>query len=267
MNSAIDTLVMAETPEGISIAIRPAGFAVRACAFLIDAVIRIGVLLASASVFSVGRVGFGLFLISAFVINWLYPVLFEMSPAAATPGKRVLGLYVLMANGLPITPAGCLIRNLLRAVDMLPLLYAFAIVSVLSRRDSRRLGDLAAGTVVAYRHEVETAGKLAAGDPAPPPVALTMRQQLAITAFAWRVSRLTPARAEEIAAHAAALAPAPALMPPPAAGRPADTPMTERLIGIARWLHGDRPPPVRSPGAEAASAPSAAASASAGAAP
>ena len=37
MNSAIDTLVMAETPEGISIAIRPAGFAVRGCAFLIDA--------------------------------------------------------------------------------------------------------------------------------------------------------------------------------------------------------------------------------------
>jgi uncharacterized RDD family membrane protein YckC len=253
LNPPIDTLVMAETPEGVSIAIRPAGFAVRACAFLIDAVIRIGVLLASASVFSVGRrVGVGLFLISAFVINWLYPVLFEMSPAAATPGKRVLGLYVLMANGLPITPAGCLIRNLLRAVDMLPLLYAFAIVSVLSRRDSRRLGDLAAGTVVAYRHEVETAGKLAAGDPAPPPVVLTRRQQLAITAFAWRVSRLTPARAEEIAAHAAALAPAPVPAPVPKPGQPADTPMTERLIGIARWLHGDRPPTAPSPGGEAA---------------
>ena len=242
MNSAIDTLVTAETPEGISISIRPAGFAVRACAFLIDVLIRLAILLACASLFSAGRrVGVGLYLISAFVINWLYPVIFELSPAAATPGKRALGLYVLMANGLPITPAGCLIRNLLRAVDMLPLLYAFAIVSILLRRDARRLGDLAAGTVVAYRHEIDTAGGLAEGVAMPPPFPLTMRQELALTAFAWRVERLTPGRAEEIASHAAALAPS----------RPdgtLSTPMTGRLIGIARWLHGDRPTAQSSPG-------------------
>ena len=210
MNSAIDTVLTAETPEGISISIRPAGFAVRAMAFLIDALIRVVILFGCASLFSMGRrVGMGLFLVSAFVLNWLYPVLFEMSAAAATPGKRVMGLYVLMANGLPITPAGCLIRNLLRVVDMLPLLYGFAIVSILLRRDSRRLGDLAAGTVVAYRHEVELAGKLGEGVPMPPPIPLSMRQQLALTAFAWRVDRLTPARAEEIASYAAALASAP----------------------------------------------------------
>ena len=248
MNPAIDTIVTAETPEGISIPIRPAGFAVRATAFLVDVLIRIAILSVCASVFSMGRrVGLGLFLISAFVINWLYPVLFEMSAAAATPGKRIFGLYVLMANGLPITPAGCLIRNLLRVVDMLPLLYAFAIVAVLLRRDSRRLGDLAAGTVVAYRHEVAVAGTLADGVPTPPPTTLTLRQQLALTAFAWRVDRLTPARAEEIASHASAVAPA-ALTP--AAAGPTDTPLTHRLIGIARWLHGDRPTAARSPGVE-----------------
>src|SRR6202012_107313 len=168
LNSAIDTIVTAETPEGISIPIRPAGFAVRATAFLVDALIRIALFSVCASLFSMGRKGgVGLFLISAFVINWLSPVLFEMSAAAATPGKRIFGLYVLMANGLPITPTGCLIRNLLRVVDMLPLLYAFAIVSILLRRDSRRLGDLAAGTVVAYRHEVQLTGKLSDGIPIP----------------------------------------------------------------------------------------------------
>ena len=36
MNPAIDTILTAETPEGIAISIRPAGFAVRATAFLID---------------------------------------------------------------------------------------------------------------------------------------------------------------------------------------------------------------------------------------
>jgi uncharacterized RDD family membrane protein YckC len=246
LNSAIDTIVTAETPEGISISIRPAGFAVRAIAFLIDALIRIAILSVCASLFSMGRqVGTGLFLISAFVINWLYPVLFEMSAAAATPGKRVMGLYVLMANGLPVTPAGCLIRNLLRVVDMLPLLYAFAIVSILLRRDSRRLGDLAAGTVVAYRHEVQLTGKLSEGIPIPPPIPLSMPQQLALTAFAWRVDRLTAARAAEIASYAAALAP---VRPAPAPGEAPVTPSTDRLIGIARWLHGDRPSAARSPG-------------------
>jgi uncharacterized RDD family membrane protein YckC len=239
LNSAIDTIVTAETPEGIAISIRPAGFAVRATAFLIDALIRLAILSVCASLFTMGqRVGTGLYWISAFVINWLYPVLFEMSAAAATPGKRVMGLYVLMANGLPITPAGCLIRNLLRVIDMLPLLYAFAIVAILLRRDSRRLGDLAAGTVVAYRHEVEFTGKLSDGVPIPPPVPLSRPQQLALTAFAWRADRLTAARAEEIASYAAAAAPA---RPGPAQASVIS--LTGRLIGIARWLHGDRPSP------------------------
>jgi uncharacterized RDD family membrane protein YckC len=237
LNSPIDTIVTAETPEGISISIRPAGFAVRATAFLIDAFIRIALLSALSPALAIGRrVGFGIYLISAFVINWLYPVLFELSAAAATPGKRIMGLYVLMANGLPVTPAACLVRNLLRLVDMLPFLYAFGIVCVLLRADSRRLGDLAAGTIVAYRQELELTGKLAEGTPTPPPIPLSRRQQLALTAFAWRVDRLTPARGEEIAAYAVAAAPA--LLAP---GDGARHGSTSRLVGIARWLQGDRP--------------------------
>ena len=56
LNPAIDTLLSAETPEGIAISIRPAGFAVRANAFLIDAVIRLLLLTACATV--VGRAGY-----------------------------------------------------------------------------------------------------------------------------------------------------------------------------------------------------------------
>jgi len=52
VHPAIDTIVTAETPEGISIPIRPAGFAVRACAFLIDALIRIAILSVCAFLFS-----------------------------------------------------------------------------------------------------------------------------------------------------------------------------------------------------------------------
>jgi uncharacterized RDD family membrane protein YckC len=237
LNPAIDTILTAETPEGIAIAIRPAGFAVRATAFLIDAAIRGVFLMICATVLAAGgglgvgaKFRGGLFFICLFVLNWLYPVIFELTAAAATPGKRIMGLVVLMANGLPITPAGCLIRNLLRVVDALPFFYAFGIVCILLRNDSRRVGDLAGGTVVAYRDDVQPAGSLAGADPIQPPATLSRRQQIAIMAFGFRVERLTPERAEEIAELAAA-----ALH---------DTPvrlsLTARLVGVARWLHGDR---------------------------
>ncbi len=231
MKPPIDTVITAETPEGIAIAMRPAGFAVRATAFIIDALIRFGILSVLGTIFaSAGRMGVGLLLIGLFIINWLYPVIFELLPAAATPGKRVMGLQVIMANGLPLTPAGSLTRNLLRAVDVLPAMYACAIVCILLRRDACRLGDLAAGTLVVYRDKPEVAGIIGDGLPAPPETRLTARQQSAITAFAWRVHRLTPERAEEIAALAAPLARRAA----------AGESITSRLIGIARWQHGQR---------------------------
>jgi hypothetical protein len=56
---------------------------------------------------------------------------------------------------------------------------------------------------------------------------------MAITAFAWRVNRITSQRADEIAAIAAAAV--------PDGSRVAPLSMTARLIGLARWLHGERP--------------------------
>jgi uncharacterized RDD family membrane protein YckC len=228
--STIDTVITAETPEGIAISMRAAGFPVRCMAFLIDALIRYLIVSGVAATLGPGgRVGTGVLLIIVFLILWLYPIIFELTPAAATPGKRTMGIQVMMANGLPLTPAGSLIRNLMRAVDMLPLLYGFAIVSVLMRRDARRLGDLAAGTIVVYRDRTSPTGDFGPGEPLPPPMPLNIRQQAAIAAFGWRVNRLTPERAEEIAVLAAAAVPG-----------AKDSAMTARLVGIARWQHGQR---------------------------
>jgi uncharacterized RDD family membrane protein YckC len=233
LSASIDTILTAETPEGIAIVIRPAGFAVRCTAFLIDVFIRFFILTSLGTVLGVaGHFTQGAMFITLFVVNWLYPIIFELTPLAATPGKQVMGLQVMMANGLPITPAGCLTRNLMRAVDMLPLMYAFAIVTMLLRSDARRLGDLAGGTVVVYRHEAKSGGAFGEGDPIAPPVALSARQQAAIATFAWRVERLTRERAEEIAELARSAAPL----------RSSNLSMTARLVGIARWLHGQRRP-------------------------
>ena len=230
MISTIDTVITAETPEGIAISMRAAGYPVRCMAFLIDAAIRYVIVSGVAAALGYGgRVGTGVLLVSVFLVLWLYPVIFELTPGAATPGKRALGIQVMMANGLPLTPAGCLIRNLMRAVDMLPLLYGLAIVSMLLRRDARRLGDLAAGTLVVYRDRASPTGDFGAALPLQPSVPLTIRQQTAIAAFGWRVTRLTPERAEEIAVLAADAVPG-----------AKDSPVTARLVGIARWQHGQR---------------------------
>jgi uncharacterized RDD family membrane protein YckC len=226
LSPAVDTVIFAETPEGIAIGMRAAGFPVRCCAFLIDSAARYAVVATVAQVLArSGRFGVGILFVVAFCVIWLYPVIFELPPAAATPGKRAMGIRVMMANGLPITPAGCLTRNLLRTVDMLPLFYGFGLVCMLLRRDGRRLGDLAGGTLVVYKDQSPPAGDFGTGEPIAPPASLTGLQQAAIARFAWRVSRLTAERAAEIAAIAGADA--------------------RRLVGFARWLNGERRAPMR----------------------
>ena len=49
-----------------------------------------------------------------------------------------------------------LLRNLLRVIDFLPLFYGVGLTSLLFTRDSQRVGDLVAGTLVVYQEPVET---------------------------------------------------------------------------------------------------------------
>ena len=85
----LDTVVSAETPEGIGIELRPAGLSSRCFAYLLDLLIRLGVVYAVAMVVAImGRFGLGLLMILAFALEWFYPVAFELSRWGATPGKR-----------------------------------------------------------------------------------------------------------------------------------------------------------------------------------
>ncbi len=230
----VDTLAPVETPEGIVLSLRPAGLVSRSMAFLVDLLIRLlidaGLALALAPL---GRMGIGLLLIAMFAVEWIYPIFFELGRAAATPGKRIFGLRVVMDTGLPITPAASVTRNLLRAADFLPLGYAFGIITLLLNRECKRLGDLAAGTLVVYAapvvlHDVPPPAPSLA--PARP---LNPQEQAAIRAWAGRAKRLTPQRFEELALLATAVLPAPA--PDEAPRSP-----SERLLGVAQWLMGKR---------------------------
>jgi len=100
-----------------------------------------------------GKAGWGVILIVAFFVEWLLPAWFETAWGGQTPGKRLFRLVVLNDDGTPVRWPGALTRNLLRAADFLPFLYGVGLLSMLMNRDFKRLGDLAAGTVVVYTGE------------------------------------------------------------------------------------------------------------------
>lgn len=228
----LDTLHTAETPEGIALSLRPAGLVARGLAYLIDFAIRGGIFMVIAMVFgAMGKMGTGVILISLFCIEWFYPVVFELTRAAATPGKRAMGLRVVMDSGLPVTPAASFTRNLLRVADFMPLLYAGAVVSMLWRRDSKRLGDLAAGTLVVFSDALSLHGEVPQAEPQAPGRPLTAREQLAIVSWAGRARRLTPERFDELARIAQ---PVLGLDATPGASA------SQRLLGVAQWVLGRR---------------------------
>lgn len=227
----LDTLYTAETPEGIALSLRPAGLVARGLAYLIDLAIRLGVFMGVAIVVGLlGKMGAGILLISYFLLEWFYPVVFELTRAAATPGKRVMGLRVVMDSGLPVTPAAALTRNLLRAADFVPAFYAAGIASMLWRPDSKRLGDLAAGTLVVFSEQVSLHGEVPAAEPRAPARALSVREQVAVVSWAGRATRLTPERFDELARVAEPV------LAPDASGASA----SQRLLGVAQWVLGRR---------------------------
>jgi uncharacterized RDD family membrane protein YckC len=228
----LDTVVAAETPEGILLELRPAGLSARFYAFALDWIIRLAVIYAAAMGAALMKgIGLAFWLILFFALEWFYPVVFELMPAGSTPGKRVFGLKVVMDNGLPVTPAASVTRNVLRAADFLPFGYGFAIVSMLVRRDSKRLGDLAAGTIVV--HESRAARRIVLDDVAPvaPARLIGPEDQAAVIALAARASTLTAERLDELAALAAVVS--------GDAGR-AGPDVTRRVLGVAQWFLGRR---------------------------
>ena len=153
----LDTSIDVETPERVRVSFRLAGPAQRAAAYLIDVLVRVAVLMAvfiAAGVFglfssdALGGAGAGLVLLALFVVEWGYYVVCERVMNGRSIGKRVLHLRVVRSDGLPIGFAESLLRNLLRAADFLPFGYALGVVVTAIDPRFRRLGDLAASTMV-----------------------------------------------------------------------------------------------------------------------
>jgi hypothetical protein len=153
-----------------------------------------------------GEAGVGLYMIFVFAVSTLYPVFFEALMDGATPGKRACNLAVVHADGTPVGWPAAFLRNIVRIADAMPVGYAIGVVTMLFDPQFRRLGDLAAGTVVIHRDAV--AGKASKAAPAPglaSPVALTALEQRAVLDFDERRGTWSPERAAELAETATPL--------------------------------------------------------------
>lgn len=194
-----DTRLTIETPEGTDLPLYPAGFWVRSLAYSIDWGIRVAVTIAVGAAFSRSGIGQALTLITYFLLEWFYPVLFEVWRDGKTPGKKAMQLRVIHDDGTPITFASSLIRNLLRVVDLLPVFYVTGIVTSVCNRQFKRLGDLAAGSMVVYAHRLSEAPVLDAVGSQPVPLGIDTDEQRSLLAFAQRSQTMTEDRQRELA--------------------------------------------------------------------
>jgi uncharacterized RDD family membrane protein YckC len=154
MSDARTRRLTIETPEGVEFSYDLASPLTRALAWMIDmAVIAVFTKAADRLSESFGTLNedwaTALAVILYFAISIGYGIVLEWRWRGQTLGKRVLGLRVVDAQGLRLQLFQVVLRNLLRLIDMLPIAYLVGGIAAFVSRKCQRLGDLAAGTVVA----------------------------------------------------------------------------------------------------------------------
>lgn len=145
-----DRLTVA-TPEGVELDLSLAGLGSRFIAVVADLLLKAVIVGLGAIVLAAvggGGVAIAIFLVFAFLVFWLYDVLFEVLGAGRTPGKRWSSLRVVGEGGAPVGLRESLVRNLLRLVDGPVSVYLAGPITILLTARNQRLGDLVAGTLV-----------------------------------------------------------------------------------------------------------------------
>lgn len=197
------------TPEGVELELQLAGVGSRSIGALLDEVVRWVLFGAFAVlVFALDVSGgweVAILVLLQFLLRFVYDVVFEVGAGGRTPGKRLAGLRVVRTGGRPVDFVSSAIRNVMRVVDFLPLLYGLGMLVVLVTARNQRVGDLAAGTLV-VRDRVP-APSAAAALPTVSPEAIVGWDVSGVTAseiatvrqFLDRRESLTPAARAELA--------------------------------------------------------------------
>jgi uncharacterized RDD family membrane protein YckC len=159
-----------ETPENVRLNYEPAGLGSRFLAFLTDRILLTlvmafaGFLLfllwvgdtriqawftnltpdETRSRFETNMYYWGLFALIMGLGSFFYFAFFEYIMNGQTPGKRSTGIRVVKTDGFALDASSILLRSLFRVIDDTPILWIVPMIS----KNSQRLGDLAAGTIV-----------------------------------------------------------------------------------------------------------------------
>jgi uncharacterized RDD family membrane protein YckC len=230
----IDATVEVVTPENISFLYQTAGPFRRLPAFFLDLLVRtaifagltfaLSILLSFAGLPNLAIAGA---MIIWFLVDWFYGGAFEALMNGQTPGKWMLGIRVLSINGRPINGIQAILRNVLRSVDMFPVLsietlgvdapiyfiptFMLSLVTMSVNRRFQRLGDIATGTMVVVEErrwltgvaelDDDRAAQLASLLPTDFSISRSLAQSLSM--YAERRRYFSAARRREVARHVA----------------------------------------------------------------
>jgi uncharacterized membrane protein SpoIIM required for sporulation/uncharacterized RDD family membrane protein YckC len=159
-----DRQVDIETPEHVSVGYELADLGSRFTAMVIDGVVLFGVGL----VLLLGLLALGVFATATgggafggagvvvaamvalwFLVSWGYRVYYEGFRDGQTIGKKAMRIRVVQDGGFPVTFRAAAVRNLVRLIDMQPGgSWGIAALAMMLHPRTKRLGDMAAGTVV-----------------------------------------------------------------------------------------------------------------------
>jgi uncharacterized RDD family membrane protein YckC len=156
--------LVVDSVTGVELTLPVAGAGARCYAFLIDWLIRAVLFSAWYGVTALiynGRWSFGaplspdsrwfVFVVApAATTYFLYHTVLEIALHGRTPGKRIARIHIVARDGSSPGVGALLARNVFRLVDSLPLFYGVGLVATLVTRDHVRIGDMAAGTLLAY---------------------------------------------------------------------------------------------------------------------
>ncbi len=164
MSTNYDTLYI-DTPENVTFDYDVSGIGSRFLAAFVDAIVLglvegiifgalLWIILAFQDVMDENLQTWvtAAFSLLGFIFFWAYHSFFEILWNGQTPGKRLVGVRVIRLDGTPVAATEVLIRNLVRIFDFLPAAYGIGVVTMFFNQNSRRLGDLAAGTIVVHEH-------------------------------------------------------------------------------------------------------------------
>ncbi len=163
----MDRDIDVRTPERVAVSYQLAGLGSRFLALGIDQAIQLGVFgaIVWGIVLVAGKLpahtpkgsplaeqstalGIAIVIALIFAVFFAYFIVFESLWNGQTPGKRALGIRVLRDGGYPLDFGAALIRNLIRVGEFALGYYAASAVSTIASPENKRLGDIAAGTIV-----------------------------------------------------------------------------------------------------------------------